>query len=193
MVTNLHYEITPKDLISVFGQVGTLVREPLIRYDRSGRSSGVAIITYELPNEAARAITQYNGATANGQMMTVEYDKPLPPRQKRRAVSAPSLINRIQKAPLLERIGNPKSAASSNPVGKMQGVGPVRTRPPRAPRPGPKKPKTAEELDKELDSFMKDDSKAGGDKSTVNANGNAVVLTNPPAAPAAMVADVEMS
>jgi hypothetical protein len=46
MVTNLHYELTPKDLMvctappviqlltilqSVFGQVGTLVREPLIR------------------------------------------------------------------------------------------------------------------------------------------------------------------
>jgi hypothetical protein len=29
----------------------------------------------------------------------------------------------------------------------------------RPPRPGPKKPKTAEELDKELDSFMHDDSK----------------------------------
>ena len=47
MVTNLHYELTPKDLMvcgglliieyyslyvqSVFGNVGTLVREPLIR------------------------------------------------------------------------------------------------------------------------------------------------------------------
>jgi THO complex subunit 4 len=29
----------------------------------------------------------------------------------------------------------------------------------RPPRPGPKKPKTAEELDKELDSFMHDDPK----------------------------------
>lgn len=36
------------------------------QYDRSGRSSGVAIVTYEVPEEAARAIAQYNGATANG-------------------------------------------------------------------------------------------------------------------------------
>ncbi|KAF8437998.1 hypothetical protein L210DRAFT_2298974 [Boletus edulis BED1] len=31
VVSNLHYEITPKDLVSIFGQIGTLVREPLIR------------------------------------------------------------------------------------------------------------------------------------------------------------------
>jgi len=42
---------------------------------------------------------------------------------------------------------------------KPRGGGPVRTRGARQPRPGPKKPKTAEELDKELDSFMNDDAK----------------------------------
>jgi hypothetical protein len=31
VVSNLHYEITPKDLISIFGQIGTLIREPLLR------------------------------------------------------------------------------------------------------------------------------------------------------------------
>ncbi|KAG6335124.1 hypothetical protein ID866_3964 [Astraeus odoratus] len=31
IVSNLHYEVTPKDLVSIFGQVGTLVREPFIR------------------------------------------------------------------------------------------------------------------------------------------------------------------
>lgn len=35
----------------------------------------------------------------------------------------------------------------------------MRTKGMRPPRPGPKKPKTAEELDKELDSFMHDDPK----------------------------------
>lgn len=34
------------------------------------------------------------------------------------------------------------------------GIGPIRSRPARGP--GPKKPKTAEELDKELDAFMGD-------------------------------------
>ncbi|KAF8830560.1 hypothetical protein HHX47_DHR2000967 [Lentinula edodes] len=31
LVSNLHYEVTPKDLAAIFGQIGTLVREPLIR------------------------------------------------------------------------------------------------------------------------------------------------------------------
>jgi THO complex subunit 4 len=31
LVSNLHYEITTKDLIAIFGQIGTLVREPIIR------------------------------------------------------------------------------------------------------------------------------------------------------------------
>ncbi|KAG6806934.1 hypothetical protein H0H93_002201, partial [Arthromyces matolae] len=31
VVSNLHYEITAKDLTAIFGQIGTLVREPLIR------------------------------------------------------------------------------------------------------------------------------------------------------------------
>ena len=39
---------------------------PSLKYDRSGRSSGVAIITYETPEEASRAIARFNGATANG-------------------------------------------------------------------------------------------------------------------------------
>jgi len=157
MVTNLHYELTPKDLMSVFGNVGTLVREPLIRYDRSGRSSGVAIITYETPEEASRAIARFNGATANGQMMTVEY-APIPTKPKRRAVSAPtSLIDRISKPPLLDRLGESKKNSESTAPRKPRGGGPTRTKGARPPRPGPKKPKTAEELDKELDSFMNDD------------------------------------
>jgi THO complex subunit 4 len=42
---------------------------------------------------------------------------------------------------------------------KPQGGGPIRTKSARPSRPGRKRPKTAEELDKELDSFMNDDSK----------------------------------
>lgn len=43
-----------------------------------------------------------------------------------------------------------------------RGVGPIRSRPGRVARPkkGPKKPPTAEELDKELDAFMGDSNPA---------------------------------
>lgn len=84
-------------LQAIFGQIGTLVREPLIRvrssecteftwrepvpttfdwhfrtfkYDRSGRSSGVAIITFETPAEATRAKKQFDGILAKGKRFT---------------------------------------------------------------------------------------------------------------------------
>jgi hypothetical protein len=36
--------------------------------------------------------------------MSIAYDNSMPPRNPRRAASAPSLINRIQKPPLLDRL-----------------------------------------------------------------------------------------
>ncbi|ESK90229.1 tho complex subunit 4-a-like [Moniliophthora roreri MCA 2997] len=109
LVSNLHYEITPKDLASIFGQIGTLVREPLIKYDRSGRSSGTAIISYDTPAEATRAKKQFDGLLAKGQPMSIVYDTHVPHLHPRRSASAPgsstsSLINRIQRPPLKDRL-----------------------------------------------------------------------------------------
>ncbi|KAI0760173.1 hypothetical protein C8Q74DRAFT_1294473 [Fomes fomentarius] len=162
IVSNLHYEVTPKDLSQIFGQIGTLVREPQIRYDRSGRSSGVAVVVFETPAEATRAKKQFDGILCKNQPMSIAYDNAPPVRVARRSASAPSLLNRIEKPPLLERLS--KNEARSTQAAPARGtVGPVRTkaragaagaRPKRA---APAKPKTAEELDKELDAFMKDD------------------------------------
>ncbi|KAF7360226.1 THO complex subunit 4-A [Mycena venus] len=170
VVTNLHYEISPKDLTAIFGQIGTLTSEPHIRYDRSGRSSGTAIVSFETLAEATRAKNQYNGILAKGQPMSIAFDV-TPPRQPRaRSSSAPttsSLLNRIQKPPLLDRLSGSKddSALPRAP----RGVGPIRTargaqKPARggkaaAPK-KPKTPKTAAELDKELDAFMGDNDSA---------------------------------
>lgn len=128
-----------------------------LKYDRSGRSSGIAIIAFETPAEATRAKKQFDGILAKGQPMSIAYDT-MPPRNPRRATSAPSLINRIQKPPLLDRLS--RGNAQANPPSAPRGAGPIRSRPSRGggavSRPGPKKPKTAEELDKELDAFMGD-------------------------------------
>jgi THO complex subunit 4 len=37
-----------------------------IRYDRAGRSDGVAFVTYESTDDARAAIRDYDGANANG-------------------------------------------------------------------------------------------------------------------------------
>ncbi|KAF7316439.1 RRM domain-containing protein [Mycena indigotica] len=179
-VNNLHYEITPKDLIAIFGQIGTLVGEPRIRYDRSGRSSGTAFVSFETVGEATRAKRQYDGILAKGQPMTIAFDAP--PRS--RSVSAPStstLLSRIQKPPLLDRLSKDDLNVKA-PRGN--GIGPIRNRggrgkPPTAARPAKKVPKTAEDLDKELDAFMCDDATPSSTDAA------------PPSAPATQ--DVEMA
>ncbi|KAJ6627966.1 hypothetical protein B0H10DRAFT_1992943 [Mycena sp. CBHHK59/15] len=174
VVSNLHYDISAKDLMAIFGQIGTLVCEPHIRYDRSGRSAGSALVTFETPAEATRAKKQFDGILAKGQPMAVAFDTTVP---RDRAASAPttsSLLNRIQKAPLLDRLSKDDSAVP-------RAAGPIRTRrggaasKPKAPNAAPKSkapaagnkdlavptskkvkaaPKTAAELDQELDAFM---------------------------------------
>ncbi|KAG2143045.1 hypothetical protein DEU56DRAFT_910982 [Suillus clintonianus] len=154
IVSNLHYEITPKDLVSIFGQIGTLVREPLIRYDRSGRSSGVAVVLFETPLQATRAKRQFDGKLAKGQPMEIAFDTA--------PLRTSSLLSRIERPSLAERLGG--SAGSK----QQGGAGPTRARPPRtprvassskikAPKPTRSKAPTAEELDQELDFFMADD------------------------------------
>ncbi|KAL4067028.1 hypothetical protein V8B97DRAFT_2009679 [Scleroderma yunnanense] len=155
IVSNLHYEITPKDLVSIFGQVGTLVREPHIRYDRSGRSSGVAIISFENAEDATHAKKQFDGKVAKGQPMEIAFDT-TPPKRPRS--SSMPLLNRMERRSLAERLGNGAQLTEKTELG------PTRRHPTRPARGGPRggrstrpKPKTAEELDRELDVFMGED------------------------------------
>ncbi|KAI0060061.1 hypothetical protein BV25DRAFT_978406 [Artomyces pyxidatus] len=160
LVTNLHYEISQKDLTAIFGQMGTLVREPLIRFDRSGRSEGKAIVTFETPAEATRAKKQLNGVLAKGQPMEIEFEAESIPR---RAAAAPSsLLDRMQKAPLIARLGQAESAAKASllastkkgEVSRGRGRGRGRGGAVRGGAERRAKPKTAQELDGELDAFM---------------------------------------
>jgi len=101
--------------------------------------------------------------------MSITFDM-MPPRAPRRAASLPtseSLLNRIQKPPLAERLSQDDSTIKAPSGPRAFTGGPVRNRPlrgsgsgnangsTRAPK-GPKKPKTAAELDQELDAFMGD-------------------------------------
>ncbi|KAF9567131.1 RNA-binding domain-containing protein [Agrocybe pediades] len=192
VVSNLHYDITPKDLISVFGQIGTLVREPLLRYDASGRSTGTAIITFESAMEATRAKKQFDGYLARGQPMSIAYASPPPraPRQQRRATSVPattSLLNRIEKVPLSARISAQDDSGIKVPSAPRAFTGPVRSKPARGPRgappKGPKKAKTAAELDNELDAFMGD----------ADANAPPTAPAAVPVAATASLQDVDMA
>ena len=118
--------------------------------------------------------------------MSIAYDTAPPPgKGTRRSGSSPSLLNRIEKPPLLDRLSKTDTKSKPAPAPyvssrmfrkrlcsqrhtlhliRQGGVGPVRTKArggaasARAPaRKEREKPKTAEELDQELDAFMKDE------------------------------------
>lgn len=129
--------------------------------------------------------------------MSIAYDFG-PPRMPRRVASSPgSLLNRIQKPPLADRLSHDDSSIKAAPSyvfhastsdselnRSSRGVGPIRTRRGggrHAPK-APKKPKTAEDLDKELDLFMGDGTK------------DVVTIPAPaPLVPAQPEGDVEMA
>ena len=49
----------------LFKRIGTVTKLQL-RYDRAGRSEGIAFVTYENKEDADEAIRQFDGANANG-------------------------------------------------------------------------------------------------------------------------------
>ncbi|KAJ9196053.1 hypothetical protein DTO166G4_251 [Paecilomyces variotii] len=65
-VENLHYDLTEEDLEDLFTRIGP-VSDLSLRYDRAGRSEGVAFVTYNRLSDARTAIREFDGANAKGQ------------------------------------------------------------------------------------------------------------------------------
>ncbi|PUU74380.1 hypothetical protein B9Z19DRAFT_458052 [Tuber borchii] len=65
-VENIHYELGEEELLGLFERQGTVLKLEL-KYDRAGRSEGIAFVTYEREADAKRAIAEFDGANANGQ------------------------------------------------------------------------------------------------------------------------------
>jgi len=76
-ISNLDFNITHKDLMDLFSQFGPIVRNK-IDFDELGRSKGTAIIQYQKPESATKAIGEYDGATLDGKQLIVEYAKSSP-------------------------------------------------------------------------------------------------------------------
>ncbi|RUS14515.1 hypothetical protein BC937DRAFT_93700 [Endogone sp. FLAS-F59071] len=72
LVENLFYEVTQNDVQELFEQMGP-VRKAYLHFDRSGRSTGIAEITFENPADAERALKKYNNVELDGQPMRIKY------------------------------------------------------------------------------------------------------------------------
>lgn len=56
-------------LQELFRRIGSVAKLQL-RYDRAGRSMGIAFVTYESQEDASEAIKQFDGANANGESLS---------------------------------------------------------------------------------------------------------------------------
>ncbi|KAK4046527.1 hypothetical protein OIO90_006539 [Microbotryomycetes sp. JL221] len=183
-ISNLHYEVSEREL----------------EFDRSGRSEGVAWVTFKNEDDATQAKEAFDGAMAKGQPITVQYDYALD-RVSERGTPAPgTLLARLDAPPPRtghDSRGSARGGSStrgsrltrgvergvgSSERGARGGRGAARggIRGGRQPRAAPK---TSDDLDKELEAFM---AAPAGDK----AEAPAKTATDNTAAAAG---DVEMS
>ncbi|KAF1980680.1 RNA-binding domain-containing protein [Aulographum hederae CBS 113979] len=69
-IENLHYEITEDDIHELFLRIGR-VEETRLLYDKSGRSAGIAFVTFDNYRDAKTAVEEYDGANAREQPIRV--------------------------------------------------------------------------------------------------------------------------
>jgi len=70
-VSNLGYEVTQEDLRELFGSVGPL-KKCIIRFDKSGRSTGLAYVIFHTTLDARIAFNKYKNAKLDGKPMVLE-------------------------------------------------------------------------------------------------------------------------
>ncbi len=80
-VGNLPFSATDENLQDIFAQAGTVTSAKIIMDRDSGRSKGFGFVEMSTDQEAADAISKFNGADYNGRPMTVSEARPMAPRE----------------------------------------------------------------------------------------------------------------
>lgn len=70
-IENLHYNVTEQDVKELFNTVGDVTKAKVI-FDQSGRSTGLAYISYRSLDDAEKAIQKYNNIELDGQAMQIK-------------------------------------------------------------------------------------------------------------------------
>lgn len=82
-VGNLSFDTTKDTVESIFSEHGTLTDVALITDRMSGRSKGIAFVTYETEEQAKAAIEALNGFELDGREIIVNVARPRAPRDDR--------------------------------------------------------------------------------------------------------------
>ncbi|CAO3624126.1 unnamed protein product [Mucor fragilis] len=188
-VENLHYNVTEQDVKELFNTVADVTKAKLV-FDPSGRSTGLAYISYQSLADAEKAIQKYNNIELDGQPMQIKINE--------RAASRPrsSGGSRFNNDRLSNRLGG-RLGSSSSSSGRRSNDRNDRDdhRQKRASRPSrpsrgsdkrddrQKKAPTAEDLDREMESYMKSNSDNNTSSNNISSNNQST---------AALEEDIEM-
>ncbi|KAI8340788.1 hypothetical protein BC941DRAFT_418184 [Chlamydoabsidia padenii] len=140
LVSNLHHNVTEKDLYDLFGQIGN-VKRAFLHLAPTGKSSGVADIVYTNANDAERARNSYNNVELDGRPMRIAF------ADLSAAVASTLPINRRIQPGRTQHTGNIRGNRRPGNNNNRQRGGSSTKREPR--------PKVSQaDLDADMDSYM---------------------------------------
>jgi RNA recognition motif-containing protein len=88
-VSNLAPTVTSQDVADLFNSVGPTITA-FVRYDREGKSKGLATVKYADMDTAQRAVKQFHSLTLDGQPLVVQIERASAQRRSYAAESAVS-------------------------------------------------------------------------------------------------------